>query len=90
MTKQVIINFSTIIYKAIISLKAIGVTVYRVLKTKEHLLEWTTAEEAEQTAKEDMACFIKEMWINVLSGVILLIISITKFNIFIFINHIHN
>jgi len=81
---RTIINFSTIIYKAIISLKAIGLTVYRVLKTKEHLLEWTTAEEAEQTAKEDMACFIKEMWINVLSGVILLIISITKFNIFIF------
>ena len=76
-----VINFSSIIYKAIISLKAITITLYRVLKTKEHLLEWTTAEEAEQNSREDMNCFFKEMWINVLSGVILFVISITNFNI---------
>ena len=78
------INFSSIIYKAIISLKAIVITLYRMLKTKEHLLEWTTAEEAEQKSKDDIVSFIKEMWINVVAGVILLIISLTEFNIWSF------
>ena len=77
-----IINFSTIIYRAIISLKAISITLYRVFKTKEHLLEWVTAEEAEKNAKEDMNCFFKEMWINVLVGAILLIFVLNNFNIF--------
>ncbi len=77
-----IINFSSIIYKSIISLKAICITLYRVLKTKEHLLEWLTADEAEKTSKENMGCFLKEMWINVFSGFVLFIFSIFTFNIF--------
>jgi len=76
------INFSSIIYKAIISLKAICITLYRVLKTKEHLLEWLTAEEAEKTSKENISYFFKEMWINVLLGFVLFIFSIISFNIF--------
>ena len=79
-----VINFSSIIYKAIISLKAICITLYRVLKTKDHLLEWTTAEEAEQMSKENIGCFFKEMWINVLSGFILFIVSLFSLNIFMF------
>ena len=81
---KTIINFSSIIYKAIISLKAIFITIYRVFKTKDHLLEWTTAEEAEKNASEDIECFFKEMWINVFLGVILLIYNINEFNIFTF------
>ena len=77
-----IINFSSIIYKAIISLKAICITLYRVLKTKDHLLEWLTADEAEKTLKENMGCFLKEMWINVFSGFVLFVFSIFSFNIF--------
>ena len=76
------INFSSIIYRAIVSLKAICITLYRVFKTKDHLLEWTTAEDAEKNSKENIGCFFKEMWINVISGVILFIISIFSFDIF--------
>ncbi len=79
-----VINFSTIVYKAIVSTKAIIITLYRVLKTKEHLLEWTTAEEAEQNSKEAIECFLKEMWVNVLAGIILFIISINKASIWMF------
>ena len=79
---RAIINFSSIIYKAIISLKAICITLYRVLKTKDHLLEWITADEAEKNSKENIGCFLKEMWINVLSGLILLIFSLLSFNVF--------
>lgn len=74
-----IINFSSVVYRAVVSFKSIVITLYRVIKTKEHLLEWTTAEEAEQNSKEDMICFWKEMWINVLLGAILFIISIVHF-----------
>ena len=81
-TVRAFVNFSSIIYRAIIYLKAISITLYRILKTKEHLLEWLTAEEAEKNAKENMGCFFKEMWINVLVGVILLIFVINNFNIF--------
>ena len=76
-----IINFSSIIYKAVISSRAIAITLYRIFKTKEHLLEWTTAEEAEQNSREDIECFFKEMWINVLAGMILLMVSIYPFNL---------
>ena len=75
------VNFSSIIYKGIVSLKAICITLKRVLKTKDHMLEWTTAEEAEKKAKEDILDFIKEMWINVLVGFILLIFTINNFSI---------
>ena len=78
---RAIVNFSSIIYRSIISLKAICITLKRVLKTKKYLLEWTTAEEAEKNAKEDIGCFAREMWINVLVGVILLIFVISNFNI---------
>ena len=76
-----IVNFSSIIYRALISLKAITITLYRTLKTKEHLLEWTTADEAEKNAKEDVGCFLKEMWVNVLVGSLLLISVIYNFNV---------
>ena len=79
------INFSSIIYRAIISLKAISITLKRLLKTKEHMLEWTTADEAEKNSKENMGCFIKDMWINVLVGAILLIFTIRNINVLTFI-----
>ena len=85
---RAVVNFSSIIYKVVVSLKAVLTTLYRVIKTKEHLLEWTTAEEAEQGAKESIGCFLKEMWINVLSGIVLLIICVTNFNLGIFVTSI--
>ena len=77
-----LVNFSSVIYRAIVSLKAISITLYRVIKTKEHLLEWITAEEAEKNAKENIGCFVKDMWINVLIGIILVICTFIQFNIF--------
>ena len=75
---RAIINFSVIIYKAIVSFKAIIITLYRVLKSKEHLLEWTTSDEAEKNSKENLKSYINEMWLNIVSGLILIIIGINK------------
>ncbi len=76
-----IISFCSMPYIALISVKSIVKTIYRVYKTHEHLLEWTTAEEAEKTSKNDIISYIKLMWINVLSGIILIIIFAFSFNI---------
>ena len=60
--------------KAVMFLTAITKTVYRMCKSKKHLLEWTTAEEAEKNAKTDILSYYKNMWPNVLFSAILLIL----------------
>lgn len=57
-------------YKAYISLKAIGKTLYRVLITHKNLLEWTTSEEAEKLSKTDFISYYKSMFINIVAGII--------------------
>ena len=61
-------------YKAYISLKAIGKTLYRVLITHKNLLEWTTSEEAEKLSKTDFISYYKSMFINIIAGIISFII----------------
>ena len=60
-------------YKAYISLKTIGKTLYRVLITHKNLLEWTTSEEAEKLSKTDFISYYKSMFINIVAGIILFI-----------------
>ena len=38
--------------------------------------------EAEQSAKEHIGCFLKEMWLNVFCGIILFIIFVISFKVF--------
>lgn len=80
-----IINFITIPYRAYNYLKAIIKTIYRVYKSKNHLLEWVTADEAEKKSKNDMKSYIKKMWFNIIFGIAFLCVSILINNIFIFI-----
>ena len=54
-------------YKAYISLKAIGKTLYRILITHKNLLEWTTSEEAEKLSKTDFISYYKSMFINIVA-----------------------
>ena len=65
--------------KAYTNLKAITKTLYRMFKSKKHLLEWTTAEEAEKSAKTDWLSYNKKMWFNLACGIG--IIVFTVFNI---------
>ena len=57
-------------YKAYISLKSIIISIYRLIISKKHLLEWMTSEEAEKQAKEDMFSYVKQMSINIILGFI--------------------
>lgn len=62
--------------KAIITLSSIIKTIYRTKISKEHLLEWITAEDAEKQAKTDIVSYYKFMWANVLFGILFLGIGI--------------
>ena len=57
-------------HKAYISLNAITKTLYRMNISKQNLLEWTTAEEAEKQAKTDVLSYYKNMLVNLIAGVL--------------------
>ena len=67
-----ILTLGCIPYKAYISMKSILISLYRMLISKKHLLEWTTSEEAEKQAKEDMFSYVKQMIINIILGIVFL------------------
>ena len=68
-------------YKAYISIKAITVTLYRVLISHKHLLEWTTSEEAEKQSKSSLISYYNMMKINSILGVFSVIVSIVNSNV---------
>ena len=77
-----ILDFLLIPDKAYITTKPEIKTIYRMTKTKKYLLEWTTSEEAERTAKTDLISYYKEMRANSILAILGLIvyfcITITK------------
>ncbi len=56
--------------KAYFSLNAISKTIYRMIASKKHFLEWMTAEEAEKNAKKDLKSYYKNMIANVILGLL--------------------
>ena len=62
--------------KAYTNLNAIVKTIYRVRVSKQNLLEWMTAEEAEKQSKNTLVAYIKLMKPNILVGAILIILGI--------------
>ena len=71
-----ILEISFLPNKAIITLTSIIKTIYRTKVSKEHLLEWLTAEEAEKQARTDIVSYYKFMWANILFGILILCIGI--------------
>ncbi len=65
-----LISIGTLPNKAYISICSIVKTIYRMKITKQHLLEWTTAEEAEKKDKKDLKSMYKNMLPNVILGVL--------------------
>lgn len=73
-----IISIATLPNKAWISLRAIVKTIYRMKITKEHLLEWTTAEEAEKKNKNNLKSMYKNMTPNVIFGILAILSPLTS------------
>ena len=72
-------------HKAYTNLSAILKTIYRMNISKQNLLEWMTSEEAERQSKNDLATYFKNMFINVIIGVILLGLGVLTLKIQFFI-----
>ena len=81
---RVVLEFSFLPYKAYLSLNAICKTIHRMVKTKQNMLEWVTAEEAEKQAKTDLLSYYRNMIINLLVGTIFIFISIETNQILLF------
>lgn len=58
-------------YKSVLLTEAIFVTLYRMIISKKHLLEWVTAADAEKLLGKDLKCYIREMIASPIIGVLL-------------------
>lgn len=73
---RAILNIITLPTKAYTSLDAIIRTIYRMTVSKEHLLEWTTSEEAEKKEKNSISGMFKVMLPNVVLGILFFALNI--------------
>lgn len=62
-------------HRAYVLLRAITKTIYRLTISKQNMLEWTTAEEAEKLAKTDITSYYKQMTSNLVVGIAFVIVS---------------
>ena len=76
-----ILEFLFLPSKAYKLLDAIIRSIYRMKVSKENLLEWTTAEEAEENAKCSIYYYYKNMLPNLVLGLASIIIGIERFRI---------
>ena len=67
-------------YKAVLLLEAIIITLYRMFISKKNLLEWVTAADAEKLLGKNLKCYLKEMIISPIIGIILVVISVLFHN----------
>ena len=75
-----LVNILLIPDNAYIALKAEMVTLYRMFKSKKHLLEWETSEEAEKNTKQTLIFYYQNMLPNIVVGTFFILI-ILLFNI---------
>ena len=66
--KEVILIISFIPYQTYIMVGAICKALFRLLISKNNLLEWQTAEDAENTVKDSIGYYYRNMWFSVLAG----------------------
>ena len=71
-------NFVTMPYRAWICISAFTLSIYRMLISKKHLLEWTTGEVLEKTAKSSLNYYLYNMLPSVIFGIIIIAISILQ------------
>lgn len=78
---RAIFNLSFLPYIAATSFNAIIKTLYRLIVTKKHLLEWETAEESEKKSKTNFNSYCKTMCMNLIFGIISITLGILMKNI---------
>lgn len=72
-----ILEIATLPDKAYMLINAISKASYRVCISRKHLLEWTTAEEAEKKAKGSLGAYYQNMIANIMIAILFIFISLT-------------
>jgi cyclic beta-1,2-glucan synthetase len=79
---KIALSIITLPDKAYMQLNAEAKSLYRMLYSKKHLLEWVTAEEAEKNTKNNLQNYFKNMMPNLIMGVIgIILLFILDFNV---------
>ena len=78
---RAILTLGCLPYKAYISLKSICKTLYRIIISHKNLLEWMTSEEAEKNSKTDIISYYKNMYINIVLGVLFVYLALKDLDI---------
>lgn len=73
--KQVVLIISFIPYQGYTMACAIIKTLYRLMISKKHMLEWETAEEADKSVKDTIYYHYKKMWFPNVCGILFMIIA---------------
>ncbi len=77
-----ILTIMTLPDKAYMACNAEVKTIYRMLVSKKHMLEWVTAEEAEKSSKNDVKNYYANMISNLIAGILgIVLILIFDFDI---------
>lgn len=75
---SMVFNYITIPYKVYITLDAFNKSLFRMIISKKHLLQWTTAEKLEKSSKSTFSYYFVNMWPNLLIGLSIIYISCKK------------
>lgn len=79
---KILIDIALIPDKAYLSFGAGMKSLYRLLISKKHLLEWTTAEDAEKFAKKGILAYYSNMFFSVVLGIVVILLGINLHSIF--------
>ena len=73
---RAILTLGCLPYKAYVELISICKTIYRLMFSHKHLLEWMTSEEAEKQSKTTVSNYYKMMSVNVMLGSISIVLAV--------------
>ena len=76
--EQFFLLFACLTYQAYLMLDAIVRTIYRLVISKENLLEWQTADDTEKKSGRKLKNYISEMWTGSVIGLLICIFSFYK------------
>lgn len=73
--RQIVLIMSFIPYQTYITIGAILKALFRLFISKNHLLEWQTAEDAEKSVKNTIGYYYEKMWFSVIAGAVFIVLS---------------
>ncbi|WP_294358516.1 glucoamylase family protein [uncultured Clostridium sp.] len=77
---QIFLLFAFLPYCAYRMIEAISVTLYRLVISKKHLLQWVTAEDTERFSDNSLGSYISNMWFAPIFGLVIAILSYRSFS----------